>query len=52
MAEKTVFSDASPLIGLAAAGGFELLRRLFCARIYSGCLLRDRFYSDAKSGCL
>ncbi len=29
MAEKTVFSDASPLIGLAAAGGFELLLRLF-----------------------
>lgn len=29
MAQKTVFSDASPLIGLAAAGGFELLRRLF-----------------------
>lgn len=29
MAEKTVFSDASPLIGLAAAGGFGLLHRLF-----------------------
>jgi uncharacterized protein len=26
--EKLVLSDASPLIGLAAAGGFELLRRL------------------------
>ena len=29
MAQKAVLSDASPLIGLAAAGGFELLRRLF-----------------------
>jgi predicted nucleic acid-binding protein len=29
MAEKTVLSDASPLIGLAAAGAFELLRGLF-----------------------
>jgi predicted nucleic acid-binding protein len=29
MAERLVAADASPLIGLAAAGGFELLRRLF-----------------------
>ena len=29
MAQKVVLSDASPLIGLAAAGGFELLRDLF-----------------------
>ena len=29
MAERLVVADASPLIGLAAAGGFELLRRLF-----------------------
>lgn len=29
MAQKVVLSDASPLIGLAAAGGFELLHKLF-----------------------
>lgn len=29
MARKVVLSDASPLIGLAAAGGFNLLRKLF-----------------------
>lgn len=29
MAERLVVADASPLIGLAAAEGFELLRRLF-----------------------
>lgn len=29
MAEKIVLSDASPLIGLAAADGFGLLRKLF-----------------------
>jgi predicted nucleic acid-binding protein len=27
--ERLVLSDASPLIGLAAADGFELLHRLF-----------------------
>ena len=31
MAERLVVADASPLIGLAAAGGFELLRRLLRA---------------------
>ncbi|MDE0227483.1 MAG: hypothetical protein OXJ62_01340 [Spirochaetaceae bacterium] len=29
MAERLVAADASPLIGLAAAGGFDLLRGLF-----------------------
>ena len=29
MAERLVAADASPLIGLAAAGEFDLLRRLF-----------------------
>ena len=29
MAERIVAADASPLIGLAAAGAFDLLRRLF-----------------------
>lgn len=29
--ERLVLGDASPLIGLAAAGGFDLLRRLFGA---------------------
>ena len=29
MAERIVLCDASPLIGLAAAGGFDLLRQLF-----------------------
>ena len=28
MAERLVAADASPLIGLAAAGGFDLLRSL------------------------
>lgn len=29
MASRLVVADASPLIGLAAAGAFDLLRRLF-----------------------
>jgi len=29
MARRLVVADASPLIGLAAAGGFDLLRRLY-----------------------
>ena len=29
MAERLVAADASPLIGLAAAGAFDLLRKLF-----------------------
>ena len=29
MAEKTVYCDTSPLIGLAIAGEFDLLRKLF-----------------------
>ena len=29
MAERLVAADASPLIGLASAGAFELLRMLF-----------------------
>ena len=29
MADRLVTADASPLIGLAAAGGFDLLRKLF-----------------------
>ena len=32
MAERLVAADASPLIGLAAAGGFDLLRSLFGQR--------------------
>jgi uncharacterized protein len=38
--KKLVLSDASPLIGLAAAGGFELLRRLF-AGIHITQTVRD-----------
>ena len=32
MAERLVAADASPLIGLAAARGFDLFRRLFGQR--------------------
>jgi predicted nucleic acid-binding protein len=41
MAEKTVVSDASPLIGLAAAGGFELLLRLFGAVTVTSTVRRE-----------
>lgn len=41
MAEKTVISDASPLIGLAAAGGFDLLRELFGAVMVTATVRRE-----------
>ena len=40
MAERLVAADASPLIGLAAAGAFDLLRRLF-GRIVVTAEVRD-----------
>lgn len=40
MAERLVAADASPLIGLASAGGFDLLRRLF-GRIVVTAQVRD-----------
>jgi predicted nucleic acid-binding protein len=40
MARPTVASDASPLIGLAAAGAFDLLRKLF-GRIAATPAVRD-----------
>jgi predicted nucleic acid-binding protein len=41
MAEKIVLSDASPLIGLAAAGGFDLLRELFGAVTVTATVRRE-----------
>ena len=40
MAERLVVADASPLIGLAAAGAFDLLRRLF-GRVTVTAAVRD-----------
>ena len=40
MAERLVAADASPLIGLAAAGAFDLLRRLF-ERVAVTAAVRD-----------
>ena len=40
MADRLVVADASPLIGLAAAGAFGLLRELFC-RITVTSAVRD-----------
>jgi len=40
MAERLVVADASPLIGLAAAGAFDLLRKLF-GRITVTASVRD-----------
>ena len=40
MAERLVVADASPLIGLAAAGSFDLLRRLF-GRVTVTAAVRD-----------
>lgn len=40
MAERLVAADASPLIGLAAAGAFELLRELF-GRVVVTATVRD-----------
>ena len=41
MAERLVAADASPLIGLAAAGAFDLLRRLF-DRVTVTAAVRDK----------
>ena len=40
MAERLVVADASPLIGLAVAGAFDLLRRLF-GRVTVTAAVRD-----------
>ena len=40
MAERLVVADASPLIGLAAADAFDLLRRLF-GRVTVTAAVRD-----------
>ena len=50
MAEKTVLSDASPLIGLAAAGGFELLRGLFGVLAVTATVRREVAAGKAMPG--
>ena len=47
MAERIVAADASPLIGLAAAGGFDLLRRLF-GRIVVTAQVRDEVLAGGE----
>ena len=47
MAERLVAADASPLIGLAAAGGFDLLRRLF-GRIVVTAQVRDEVLAGGE----
>ena len=44
MAERSVAADASPLIGLVAGGGFDLLRRLF-GRVYVTRSVRDEVWA-------
>ena len=41
MAKQLVIADASPLIGLAAAGEFELLRKLFGQITVFVCLAKS-----------
>ena len=47
MAERFVAADASPLIGLASAGGFDLLRRLF-GRIVVTAQVRDEVLAGGE----
>ena len=47
MAERLVAADASPLIGLAAAGGFDLLRRLF-GRLVVTTQVRDEVLAGGE----
>lgn len=51
MAEKRpVLSDASPLIGLAAADGFELLRRLFSTILITPEVRKEVLAKGARVG--
>jgi predicted nucleic acid-binding protein len=50
MAERVVVSDASPLIGLAAAGGFELLRELFGTLTITATVRREVIAGKALPG--
>ncbi len=47
MARKTVAADASPLIGLAAAGAFDLLRALF-GRVEVTAEVRDEVLAGGE----
>src|SRR5690606_11292482 len=46
----TVIADASPLIGLAAAGEFELLRRLYGTILVSRAVLDEVLAGGARAG--
>ncbi len=46
----TVIADASPLIGLAAAGEFDLLRRLFGTILISRAVLEEVSAGGKRSG--
>ena len=47
MAERLVAADASPLIGLAATGAFDLLRRLF-VRVTVTAAVRDEVLAGGE----
>lgn len=47
MAERLVAADASPLIGLAAAGAFDLLHRLF-DRVTVTAAVRDEVIAGGR----
>ena len=50
MAERVVLSDTSPLIGLAAAGGFGLLRDLFGTVTITATVRREVVAGKSKPG--
>lgn len=50
MAERFVVADASPLIGLAAAGAFDPLRRLF-GRVTVTAAVRDEVLAGGGRAC-
>ncbi len=52
MASRIVVADASPLIGLAAAGAFELLRRLFAQITITDSVRDDVLSGGERPGAL
>ena len=50
MAEKLVAADASPLIGLAAAGAFHLLRTAVLGRFSTGFWIAECAVATPASG--
>ena len=52
MAKKTVYCDASPLIGLAIAGEFDLLRKLFGTVKIAHAVKREVSIGKAMPGAI